>query len=102
MLKPILLVEDNPNDLELTLLALDENDVLLGSASLVADDMDGGVEVLADGLLLAEPLEGAVRALGAVTVLGTFGYFLALDYPKGLLQSLVELMHGNAERVLGL
>jgi hypothetical protein len=32
-----------------------------------------------------------VSALGAVTGLGTFGYFLALDYPKGLLQSVVEL-----------
>jgi TctA family transporter len=33
----------------------------------------------------------AVGALGAVAVLSTFGYFLALDYPKGLLQSFVEL-----------
>jgi hypothetical protein len=30
-------------------------------------------------------------ALGAVVVLTTFGYFLALDYPKGLLQSVADL-----------
>jgi hypothetical protein len=30
-------------------------------------------------------------ALGAVTVLTTFGYFLALDYPKGLLQAVAAL-----------
>jgi hypothetical protein len=30
-------------------------------------------------------------ALGAVAVLSTFGYFLVLDYPKGLLQSMVTL-----------
>jgi hypothetical protein len=32
-----------------------------------------------------------VGALGAVTVLSIFGHFLALDYPKGLLQALTEL-----------
>jgi len=32
-----------------------------------------------------------VGALGAVAVLSTFGYFLALDYPRGLLQTVVEL-----------
>jgi hypothetical protein len=32
-----------------------------------------------------------VGALGAVTVLSIFGHFLALDYPKGLLQGLTEL-----------
>ena len=32
-----------------------------------------------------------VGALGAVAVLSTFGYFLALDYPRGLLQTVAEL-----------
>ena len=32
-----------------------------------------------------------VGALGAVTVLSIFGYFLVLDYPRGLLQQLFEL-----------
>ena len=32
-----------------------------------------------------------VGALGAVTVLSIFGHFLALDYPKGLLQGVTEL-----------
>ena len=32
-----------------------------------------------------------VGALGAVAVLSTFGYFLALDYPRGLLQSVASL-----------
>jgi hypothetical protein len=32
-----------------------------------------------------------VGALGAVGVLSAFGHFLALDYPKGLLQSVAEL-----------
>ncbi|MBI3919722.1 MAG: tripartite tricarboxylate transporter permease [Betaproteobacteria bacterium] len=32
-----------------------------------------------------------VCALGAVTVLSIFGYFLALDYPRGLLQTVAEL-----------
>jgi hypothetical protein len=33
----------------------------------------------------------AVGALGAVAVLSIFGYFLALDYPRGLLQSVASL-----------
>ena len=32
-----------------------------------------------------------VGALGVVTVLSIFGHFLALDYPKGLLQGITEL-----------
>jgi len=32
-----------------------------------------------------------VSALGACSVLGAFGYFLALSYPTGLLQAFVEL-----------